>query len=139
MVKLWILDCSLAAATFLPDERSARADKFLESLGNTNRAMVPSLWWYELNNVLVVSQKRKRLSDAQAKQIVSIFESLPIEFDINLSYEVFRQIQNIAQKNDLSAYDASYLELCIRKGAGVATLDERIASIAKELRIEVYK
>ncbi|TGL61729.1 type II toxin-antitoxin system VapC family toxin [Leptospira sarikeiensis] len=139
MVKLWVLDCSLAAASFLPDEKSSKADQFLQSISKTVRTIVPSLWWYEFNNVLLVSKRRKRLNDLQTKQIISIFESLPIEFDINLSFEVFRHIQELAETHNLSSYDASYFELCIRKGAGIATLDEQVTSIAKKLKIEVFK
>ncbi|MGJ4746755.1 type II toxin-antitoxin system VapC family toxin [Leptospira sp. SA-E8] len=139
MVKLWVLDCSLAAASFLPDEKSPKADQFLQSIGKTVRAVVPSLWWYEFNNVLLVSKRRKRLTDSQGKQIVSVFESLPIEFDINLSFEVFRHIQELAFNFELSSYDASYLELCIRKGAGIATLDEKVSAVAKKLKVEVFR
>ncbi|EPG67916.1 type II toxin-antitoxin system VapC family toxin [Leptospira wolffii] len=138
MVSLWVLDCSLAAASFLPDEQSGKADRFLGTLGKTAQAIVPSLWWYEFNNVLLVSRKRKRLNDSQSKEIVSIFESLPLEFDSNFSFEVLRHIQDLAYKNDLSAYDASYLELCIRKGAGLATLDEKLGECAKKLEISLY-
>lgn len=139
VTKTWVLDCSLAAASFLPGEGSQLADRFLESIGTKNKVILPSLWWYEFGNVLLVSQRRKRITETQAKEIVSIFQSFSLEFDQNVSFEVQSHTQELALRNDLSFYDASYLELCIRKGAGIASLDDKLIQVAGLLKIETFR
>lgn len=66
-----MLDCSAALAWALPDESSAKADDFLESLEPDDKLWVPALWWYELSNALVVAQYRQRLTEAERLQAAS--------------------------------------------------------------------
>ncbi|MEI9478624.1 MAG: type II toxin-antitoxin system VapC family toxin [Deltaproteobacteria bacterium] len=60
----WVLDASIALAWALPDEASDQADRFLSRVTAKDVLWVPSLWWYEVANALVVAERRKRLTEA---------------------------------------------------------------------------
>lgn len=135
----WVLDCSFAAASFLPDENSDLVETFFSKLGSELNAIVPAIWWYEINNVILVSKRRKRLSDENIEIIYAIFESMPIEMDKNFSYSIMRSIYEIGKLYDLSIYDSTYLELCKRKNAGLASFDEKLVKAAIKEKIFIYQ
>ena len=114
-MKTWVIDCSFTAAMFLPDEKSDLADQFFSRIGSEFKAIIPAIWWYELNNVLLVSVRRKRLTNENAETVWKTFESFPIEMDKNFSFQTMKSIFELGKKHDLSVYDSAYLELCIRK------------------------
>jgi predicted nucleic acid-binding protein len=138
-MKTWVLDCSFAAASFLPDENSELTDKFFSNSGTEFNAVVPSIWWYEINNVILVSKRRKRLTDESIEIIYNSFESFPIEMDKNFSFQTMKSIYEIGKKYDLSVYDSAYLELCKRKIAGLASFDEKLIKAAVKEKISIYK
>ncbi len=133
----WVLDCSVALAWALPDESSAKADDFLESLEPDDKLWVPALWWYELSNALVAAQRRQRLTEAERLQLTELYELLPIQTDSHLNPDTAWRLQAIAKATGLSAYDAAYLELAQRKGIGLATLDKRLGGAARKTGVQV--
>jgi predicted nucleic acid-binding protein len=139
MIKTWILDCSFGAASFLPDENSELSELFFKKLGKEINAIVPAIWWYEFNNVVLVAKRRKRISEDQAKIIFDTFESLPIEMDKNFSYSAMKHLFEIGNATELSIYDSAYLELCKRKNAGLASFDEKLVKAAIKEKISIYK
>jgi len=138
-LNLWVLDCSLAVATFLPDENSKLADQFFTKLQNENKAIVPSLWLYEISNVILVATRRKRISEENGTTIFKSIESFPIEVEPSFSPSIMRNIYELGKKNTLSVYDSAYLELCIRKKAGLGSLDEKLIQSVKKEKVKIFK
>jgi predicted nucleic acid-binding protein len=126
----WVLDCSLALAWGLPDEQSPTADEFFSIDHPHQELWVPSLWWFELANGLTMGRKRKRISENQFARLLRAYDMLPLKTDTNSGFDFVDSLQRVASQFDLSGYDAAYLELAIRKGAGLATLDQHLASMA---------
>lgn len=131
----FIIDCSSTISLFLPDEiNNDYTNKLYDSFKN-NDCIVPSLWCYELSNVLLSSEKRNRINDNQINEIVNLIYNLPLEIEnINFCY-IQNNIFNIANDNNLSVYDASYLELAIRFNCSLATLDKKLIDVAKKLNV----
>jgi len=131
----FIIDCSSTISLFLPDEiNNDYTNKLYDSFKN-NVCIVPSLWCYELSNVLLSSKKRNRINDNQINEIVNLIYDLPVEIEnINFCY-IQNNIFNIANDNNLSVYDASYLELAIRFNCSLATLDKKLIDVAKKLNV----
>ena len=132
-----VLDCSLALAWALPDETSARADRFLSQLSSESVLWVPALWWYEISNALTNAQRRHRLAEADSIRAVELYGILPIQTDLELSPDAVWRFQTLARKYSLSAYDAAYLELAQRRGVGLATLDRHLATSARKAGVKV--
>jgi hypothetical protein len=55
-----VVDCSVAAAWALVDERTAWTSTALQTV-TVEGAIVPSLFWYEIRNILVVNERRGRI------------------------------------------------------------------------------
>jgi len=134
-MNMFIIDCSSTISLFLPDEiNNDYTNKLYDSFKN-NVCVVPSLWCYELSNVLLSSKKRNRINDNQINEIVNLIYDLPVEIEnINFCY-IQNNIFNIANDNNLSVYDASYLELAIRFNCSLATLDKKLIDVAKKLNV----
>ena len=66
----FVLDAYIAAAWALPDETSGLADRLL-TVAQTDGAVVPLLWWYEIRNILIVAERRKRIVAKDADAFLS--------------------------------------------------------------------
>ncbi len=137
MVKRWVMDCSLAAALGLPDERSDLAEAFLRGMAECE-VWVPVLWWHEIGNVILTARRRGRISEADAIGLFSLYEAMPLRTDAACGEGFLERIHHLALMHGLSAYDAAYLELAQRRRAGLATLDAGLRSAAQECGIVVF-
>ena len=85
-----------------------------------------------------MGERRGRLTEAERLRFLAILRALPIEIDTVNKEQVFGAILNVAKDNSLSTYDASYLELAMREGLTIATLDEKLLTAAKRLGIKSF-
>lgn len=136
---MFVLDASVSAAWLLNDESSAYADRVLKGLAGAGTALVPAIWRYEMANVLWVGVRLERLSTADAEQLSQWITALPITVDSASVESVPVGVAHVAAGYDLSIYDAAYLELALRKGLPLATLDQRLASAAKKAGVPLRK
>lgn len=135
----WVVDGSFALAWALPDESSDSAAAFLEGMSGEEPLLVPSLWWFELSNGLVMAQRRKRLSEADASRALDLYRNLPVLTDEGAGPDLAWRLQSLAREHGLTAYDAAYLELALRRAAGLATLDDTLAKAAAKAGVETVK
>lgn len=131
----FVLDCSVAISWCLHDEDSIYADAVLTLLLSQHQAMIPSIWWLEVTNVLLVAERRQRTTSFQTNQALEILKSLPILVDTASASESSSTVLALGRDYGLAAYDAAYLELATRKQLLLATLDRKLATVAKSLGI----
>ena len=135
----WVLDCSFSAALFLPDALSPKVRDFFTNLSKNDKLYVPSIWWYEITNVLIVAERRKRLNYAEVSKVTLLFEQLGIETDNSNGVLFLKEIYRLANINRLSTYDAGYLELAIRQEASLASLDKQLLKVAVNAGVLIYE
>ena len=129
-----VVDSSIAASWGIPDERSEAAEQTLAA-SKSDYVIVPSLFWHEFRNVLLVAQRRNRLTNAELENaIIAVSELSPSIDDLDDHFMVLE----LANKHNLTAYDAAYLELALREKAILATLDKRLAIAARDERLTVF-
>jgi predicted nucleic acid-binding protein len=133
----YVIDCSFSSALFLPDEKSDDVRKFFLNLQKDDLIHVPLLWWYETNNVLNISVKRKRLSHADVLNILDLAGQLKLETDSEYGNDFSKKLFELSQVYSISSYDGVYLELSIRKKAKLKTLDNELITAAKKIGIDV--
>lgn len=121
-----ILDASVAAVWLLKDETEPRAEAALERLAEVG-AIVPQLWHFEMRNVLLVAERRGRVSAEQTTAFLDALRALPIRTDTAPDYAAALEL---ARAHGLSFFDALYLELARRRNGDVATLDSALARAA---------
>jgi predicted nucleic acid-binding protein len=134
----WVVDTSMALAWGLPDEESPSADEFWREVIAEVSLHVPSLWWYECANALVVARRWDRLTAEEALHLGTLLAALPLNTAASPVGHDLSRLQRLAGKHGLSAYDAAYLDLADRLGVGLATLDGRLAEAAHAEDIRVY-
>ncbi len=132
----FVLDCSMTMAWVFPDEASESTDALRESLLRDN-AMVPVLWPIEVGNVLLVATRRGRISEDEWPHILDNLKSLPIDIDPKSCDRVLDTVLPIANEHKLSVYDAMYLELALRLGLPLATLDQKLIAAGTAAGVDI--
>jgi predicted nucleic acid-binding protein len=125
----FVLDCSISAAWLFEDEASPETDALLRQLRDES-ALVPTLWHLELGNVLIQAERRRRISAAQISVRLELIASLPIVTDGETDARALRETLALARAENLTTYDAAYLELALRRGLPLATQDKLLTLAA---------
>ena len=126
----FVLDCSMTLAWCFADEASPLTDGVRDRLADLG-AVVPGIWPLEVANVLLVAERRGRLDQARSLRFISLLRQLPIIVDVETDRRAFTEIGQVARAYDLSAYDAAYLELAIRRGLPLASKDLKLLKAAQ--------
>ena len=126
----FVLDCSVALTWCIPDEASPKTWDLLDRL-QTEFALVPSLWFIEVTNVLAKTERRGRLSLTQIEDFLIELNFLNLEIDYESSERAFSHLLPLCRNHGLTSYDAVYLDLAIRTGLPLASLDKDLRACAQ--------
>ncbi len=126
----FVLDCSVAVSWLFEDEATPLTESLLDRL-KTDGARVPVLWRLEVGNVLAAAERRNRITSAQISACLDLLARLPIVTDSETDSRAFRDILVLARSHSLTTYDASYLELAMRGGMELASLDKPLVRAAR--------
>ncbi len=136
MSDLFVIDNSVVMAWCFKDEANKYADAILDRLSEAT-AFVPSIWPLEVINVLLVAERRKRINEADSVRFTTLLSYLPIVVEYERAEQIMKDLLPLARINSLSSYDASYLDLAMRKGVAMATLDKRLIEAAKAVDVKI--
>ncbi len=128
-------DVSAILALALDEKDATFADAVIEAIAR-DEAIVPTLFWYEIRNVLVMAERRKRIAAARTTAFLSDLALLPFAVD-DLPREAV--VLDLARRRSLTVYDASYLELALRREAPLATLDQALVAAARKEGATLFK
>jgi predicted nucleic acid-binding protein len=133
----FVLDTSVTMAWLFEDETTRTTEAILDRL-KSEEALVPTLWTYEVGNVLLMAERRKRITEAQGRRFTRLLESLPIRITDPQLNSLWSNAVVVAREHRLSVYDGTYLDLAMREGMPLATRDKALRKAAKKLGIEIY-
>jgi predicted nucleic acid-binding protein len=122
----FVLDASITITWALRDEDHPSADLAFERLGSGS-AIVPAIWWYEVRNVLVLNERRGRISPGDSVQFLLDLQMLSITIDLQFGGP---EIVDLSRMYKLSVYDAAYLALAVRERIPLSTLDGNLGAAA---------
>jgi predicted nucleic acid-binding protein len=131
----FVLDASVALAWCFDDESSDLADDILDLLKGGSQAITPGIWPLEVANVVLMAERRKRISVAKIMEQLGEIRKLPILVEPADSSRAFDQILSVARQLRLTVYDAAYLELAMRRALPLATLDDSVRRAARQAGI----
>ncbi len=134
----FVIDCSLVLSWYFADEANDYGNAVAARLA-TSQAVAPSIWFLEVANALVMGERRKRSTVAQATTFLAHLTGLPIVLDDATSAHAWGTTLQLARTHQLSAYDAAYLELALRRGLPLATLDVPLQQTALSIGIARFK
>jgi predicted nucleic acid-binding protein len=121
----FVVDASVSAAWFLPDEATPDTEAALQATA-THDVWVPALWLLEIGNLLVSAQRRKRITAQKRQELAAATAALHLRVD--REPVPIARLDEIAARHGLSAYDAAYLELALRRSLQLATRDKELAA-----------
>ena len=129
----FVVDASVAAVWGLSDEDHPSADAARQRL-ESDPAVVPAIWWFELRNTFLVNERRGRVSPVETADFLRILARMPIRLDHNPEEQ---RLLSLARTHRLTVYDAAYLELALREGIPLATLDADLVRAAQAEAVPV--
>jgi predicted nucleic acid-binding protein len=133
----FVLDASVTLGWIADDPRSSPATHVMERLLEGDRAVVPALWHLELANWFVLAQRRNVLTaEAADRGIAAIEEIIVRAVDTETEFHI-RRSRDLATTFQLSSYDAAYLDLALRDGLPLATLDRPLRAAATKAGVDL--
>ena len=134
---LCVLDASVALSWSFEDETSPYAEAVIKAL-KSRSAVVPLVWPLEVNNAILAAVRRRRIQEADAFRLLTVLDTLPLDIDLEVAREALGQrIMGLGLTHGLSAYDASDLELAMRRGLPLATQHEKLMQAATDTGVRV--
>ena len=131
-----VIDSSITLAWFFEDERTERADAVMRQVAKAG-AVVPSLWRLEIANALQSALRRKRINAAFRDASIADLRSFPIAVDSETDRHAWGTSLTLAERCQLTLYDAAYLELAQRLRLPLASLDQDLRAASRALGVTV--
>jgi len=133
----FVVDNSVVMSWCFEDEGNRYAEAVLESLESAE-AFVPAIWPLEVGNVLLVAERKKRLTQAAVVRFLALLGGLPVTVEQETPERMLKDIVSLAREHGLSTYDASYLDLAMRFDLPIATLDASLVKAAKKCKVPAF-
>jgi predicted nucleic acid-binding protein len=122
----FVLDASVSACWAFADETHLDAEWALELI-RAEEAVVPALWWFEMRNILIVNERRGRITESGTTAFLSRISGLRVRVG---GPPDDAAVLRLARLHRLTVYDAAYLELAQRQRLAIATLDAELRKAA---------
>ena len=125
-----VIDASALAGWLLPDEDGPDLSDLIAS----GELSAPWLLWVELRNILLVVERRGRVAAEETAEVLEAVGQIGIS--LRTDFETSR-VMSLCRRHSLTAYDGLYLDLAIREGSPIASLDKALVAAAKVEDVEV--
>jgi len=132
-----VIDASVALTWAFKDEASEFSLHALRAAQN-RRVFVPVIWWFEISNAIVQAVRRGRMTDAERRQFYRLVQRTEPVSDSLDGPQVLGTVTDMSLEYSLTAYDASYLELAMRRNAQLATLDKALIAAANRAGVALF-
>ena len=136
-MRIVVIDSSVTLGFLLKDEQSDFALNVFEAIENAAETLVPNLWWVETANGLLMAERRKRISQTETSEALQIIQMLGVQTDNETSAQVVHETVSLARQHGLTVYDATYLELTMRRNATLATADKQLEKAARSVGVKI--
>ena len=121
-----VIDASILAAWFLDEKSDPRVELAFDTVARVE-TLAPSLFYYEIRNALLVSERRKRITEVMSAAFLRDLGLLPIRLEPAGDDAI---LMTLARKWKRTVYEAAYLELAKREALPLATLDRDLEKAA---------
>jgi len=130
----FVADASVTTTWIFPDEEPV-LQKEMELQRASIRIHVPSIWPLEMANVIVSALRRGRFPEHRIDEAVDYLAGLPVSVEQDPAE--ISTLVGLATAYRLTADDAAYLELALRLGVPLATMDDGLLEAARSAGIPV--
>lgn len=137
-MSLLVLDASVAVSWCFEEAQTSYANSVLSAISDGTETVVPQVWPLEVANALLKAFRRKILTREELQQYALWFSELSLSIDSDGTNRTFDSVVNLAERYQLTSYDASYLELAKRRGAALATADTNMIQAASAIGVPLF-
>jgi len=130
-----VLDASTAIGWMVDTPRPRIALRALHLLQSGTIGVVPDLWYYEVCNALIMAERRRHASAQVVSGHVGDIERLAAFLEVSPTTP--SALVAAARQSGLTAYDAAYFELALRRSLPLATLDGKMRAAAQRAGVEL--
>ena len=135
-----VADLSFCAGWFQPSQGHEAGTRLLKAhLAGAATVVCPSIWRYEVLNLLLSALRRGTLSELQAEDGVDLLNVVGVKIEDHPTNIIEKRLYRFGRQYKLSAYDAAYLELAVRESLPLATLVDNLAAAAKAAGVPLFK
>jgi predicted nucleic acid-binding protein len=132
-----IVDASMAVAWIHPGQATPQSNALLAEVGSGTTLVQPALWPIEVANVLLVLERRGKLTRSERTEALETLSLLDIQIDHEMSALAFTRLSQLALDLGLSVYDAAYVELALRLKLPLASKVVPLREAARKRRVTV--
>jgi predicted nucleic acid-binding protein len=136
MSAAFIIDSSITMAWCFLDEQTPSTAHIRDRL-NGEIAQAPALWMLEVTNVLALAERRGRITPKLSTEFLSTLRRMNIEIDHESAERAFEHVLPLCRQHNLTASDATYLELALRTALPIATLDNDLRIAATKVGVSL--
>jgi predicted nucleic acid-binding protein len=97
--------------------------------------VVPSLWRLEVVNAVLVRERRRHLSPDQSARTLVALEAFRVEIEPSRPDETLSHMAAFARPHQLTAYDAAYIDVAVRRSLPLLTTDHNLQDAARRLGV----
>lgn len=133
-----VVDASIGLSWVHPAQADAEASAVLGEIASGAKVVVPSLWFTEMANALLVLERRKKLTSDERRKALARLGGLNFSIADDDPRLAFGAVSDLAAQHNLSAYDATYLELALRKQIKLATRDDNLKTAAHRIGVKAF-
>lgn len=130
----FVIDSSVTLGCTLADEHTEATASVLRAVAS-NGAIAPLIWPIEVANSLNMAVRRKRISSATRDRHLADLTTLTIDLDEHTAANAWSTSLKLADVHGLTVYDATYLELAVRRQLPLATLDRALVAAAAKVGV----
>jgi predicted nucleic acid-binding protein len=131
-----VVDASIAIAWFADEIVPEHVLELLDEIAN-DRAVAPPLFRLEVANVFLALERRRKLAPETRRAMMMDLSKLPIQIDAESIEQTWPKSLNLAERFQLTMYDATYLELAQRMKLPLATLDAALIRASAQCGVEI--
>ena len=124
-MRRFVLDCSVTMAWCFESEADGYTLAVLGALAD-GTAIVPPLWPLEVANVLLVAERRRRITRGDVARFLDLLADLPLVVAAPVAVDDMSALVGLGRDHALSAYDAAYLHLALQEHPPLATRDRAL-------------
>ena len=126
----FVADASIALAWCFADEATPFAAKMLDYATMGEHVAAPAHWPTEVLNGVMRAKRHGRVTEPEIQYFLKNLRSFNLSIDRGRGLSLLDDIRELADRYNLTAYDAAYLELALRSGLQLATLDDSLRMAA---------
>ena len=138
MTEAFIVDASVAIAWVHPAQATRHTEGMLDAIADGATLEVPALWPLDVANALVVLVRQRKLKEQERQAALGWLQGLRLRLDHEMAGLTVSRLSDLATAHQLSVYDATYLELALRRQLPLACADGALRNAAKSTGVSLW-